>query len=385
MFRITASDMQAMLLRMVGGEAEPDMVSDIRKAIRSALRLVSAEYTWPYYCDYLHLNTQATVTTGTITYTASTRTVVLSGSTWPTWAAQGSIIINTFHARVDTVSNSTTLTVMSDDAPVADYTGSYSMYQYQYTLPLQSNIYKCGKAQVDQANWIEYVNPSIFETDIRKQYLASGGRPRWFTIQRDFRNVGQQILSLWPYPTTQLRMRMGYVRHPADIAVWSYETGKVAVNSSTTAVTGTGTAFTSSMVGCLLRTGSDIVNVPTDADGLYPAVNEGIISSYSSATSLALAANPSTTQSEASVCISSLMDIDYNIMLEVTLYKARLELAKIRRLDPALRAEHERDYAAALYSAKCQANTSNSVRVAGAFRNRAWAFPGQFDQYYSIG
>lgn len=385
MYRITAADMQAKLLRMVGGQADPEMVSDIRTAIRSALRLVSAEHLWPYYCDYLHLNTSESYTTGTIAYTAATRTVVLTGGTWPSWAAQGSLIIDTLHARVDAVASSTSLTVISSDAPVDDYSGTYTMYQYQFTLPVTSNIYKCGKAQVDQANWLEYINPSMFETDIRKQYLTSGGRPRWFTISRDFRNTGQQILSLWPYPTTEQRIRMGYVRHPADIAIWSYETGKVATTAADETVTGTDTVFASNMVGCLLRTGSDIVNVPTDSDGLYPPVNEAVIATYTSATSLELATDATTTQAEASVCISSLLDVDYNIMIEVILYKARLELAKIRRIDPALRAEHERDYAQALYSAKVQASTSNSVRVAGSFTGRAWAWPGQFDSWYTIG
>lgn len=370
---------------MMGGQADQETVSDIRMAIRSAMRLVSAEHSWPYYADYLHLNTQETYTTGTITYTASTRTVTLAGGTWPSWAAYGSLIIDELHARVDAVASSTSLTVIANDAPVDDYTGEFTIYQYQFPIDATTNIYRFGKAQVDQANWLEYVNPMMFETDIRKQYLVSGGRPRWFTVSRDFRNTGRQLFSMWPYPTTEMRVRMGYIRHPADILYWSYETGKVALTSGDETVTGTDTVFKANMAGCLLRSGSDIVNVPTDADGAYPAVNESVIASCTSATSLELAEDATTTQSEASVCISSLMDFDYNIMTELVLYRARLELAKVRKVEAQLRQQYEMDYAQALYSAKCQASTSNSVRVAGSFQNRSWAFPGQFDSFYTLG
>lgn len=385
MYRITAGDMQAKLLRMMGGSSEQESVSDIRMAIRSAMRLVSAEFVWPYYCDYLHLNTQESYTTGTITYTASTRSVSLSGGTWPSWAGYGSLIIDDLHARVDAVSSTTDLTVIANDAPVDDFTGEFTLYQYQFQINATSNIYKFGKAQVDQANWLDYVNPAMFETDVRKQYLVSGGRPRYFTVSRDFRNSGRQLFSLWPYPTTEMRIRMGYVRHPADILIWSYETGKIALTAADETVTGTDTVFTANMVGCLLRSGSDIVNVPTDADGAFPAVNEAVIASYTSATSLELAEAAATTQAEASVCISSLLDFDYNTMTELVLYKARLELCKIRKMEAQLRQQYEQDYAQALYAAKCQASVSDSVRVAGAFANRSWNFSGQFDSFYTLG
>ncbi len=181
MYRITAADMQARLLRMVGGQAEPEMVSDLRMAIRSALRMVSAENTWPYYCDYLHLLTNEEYITGTITYTASTRTVTLAGGTWPSWIDLGSLIIDTFHARVDTVIDSTTLTVTSADAPVSDYTGSYTVYQYRFRLPTDYNIYKVGKIFVNQLRWLEFVPPDLFESETRRRYIPSTGGSGWIS------------------------------------------------------------------------------------------------------------------------------------------------------------------------------------------------------------
>lgn len=385
MFQMTAIDLQHKLIRMMGGDADPDSVSDIRAAIRQAMRMVSAEHAWPYYQDYLHLATVESETTGTIAYVASTRTVTLTGGTWPSWAAQGVVIIDTFHARVDVVSSSTVLTVLSDDAPTDDFSGDFTIYQYQFTLPTNENIYKVGKIQVDQSNWLDFVAPSLFETDVRRQYLSTGGRPRWFTISRDRKNTGQRLLSLWPYPTTMLRCRMGYVRHPRDIRVWEANVGQVATTASSTTVTGTGTAFVAAYEGCMIRTNSDRINVPTSLDGIYPPVDEAVIDDVASATSLTTKTALTTTSAEpVAFSISDIIDADNSAMLEAITYAARRELARLRRVDPKLQGAYEADYQSALYIAKTQANTSSAVKVAGSFRTSNVGWPGLFDSAYVL-
>lgn len=384
MYHVTALDMQNLLIRMVGGNADPEMVSDARQAIRTALRTVSAAHKWPVYQDFLHVLTSESYTTGTIVYTAATRTVALTGGTWPSWALQGVIIIGTTHARVASITNSTTLVILSDDAPPEDYSGNYTLYQYQYTLSVNENIYRIGKIQVDQSNWLDYVPPSFFETDVRRQYLSTGGRPRWFTVQRDRQNPGQRLLSLWPYPTTVLRCRAAYVRHPRDVLVWDYSTGQVATTASSTTVTGTNTAFTSNHVNCLLRTYSDRVNIPTNRDGIYPPVDEAVVDTVASATSLTTKTALTTTQAESSVSISDILDLDNTIMMDVVTYAARRELAKLRRMSNELLKAYESDYQQALYLAQAQANTSSSVKMAGTFRFNNVGFPGLWDASYAL-
>lgn len=385
MYHVTALDMQNLLIRMVGGNADPEMISDARQAIRTALRTVSAAHKWPVYHDFLHVLTSESYTTGTIVYTASTRTVVLTGGTWPSWALQGVIIIGTTHARVASVTNSTTLVVISDDAPPEDEPStSYTLYQYQYTLPVNENIYRIGKIQVDQSNWLDYVPPGFFETDVRRQYLSTGGRPRWFTVQRDRQNPGQRLLSLWPYPTTVLRCRAGYVRHPRDILVWDYSTGQVATTASSTTVTGTSTAFVSNHVNCLLRTYSDRVNIPTNRDGIYPPVDEAVVDTVSSSTILTVKSALTTTQSDVSVSISDILDLDNTIMMDAVIYAARLHLCKLRRMATDALKAYEMDYQQALYLAQGQASTSNSVKIAGSFRFNNVGFPGLWDASYVL-
>lgn len=384
MYRITAGDLQSRLLLQGGGQADQESVTKIRLAIRTALRMLSAEHTWPAYSDYMHIETSEAYTTGTIAYTASDRTVVLSGGTWPSWMSQGSLIIDTFHARVDAVASSTSLTVTSDDAPVDDYTGTFTAYQYQYSLPAAYNIYKVGKIMVDQANYLEYVPPELFETEVRRPYLVEGGRPRQFTLGRDFRNTQYSLLSLWPFPTTVMRLRMPYIRHPRDILVWEDQVGTVSTTASSTAVVGVDTVFASKHVGCALRTSSDRVNAPTSIDGQTPFVDEVVIKTVTDATNLVTASALGTTQSDVAITISDIIDADTNTMMEAVYHRARLELAKINRIEPNLRAEYEADYKQALYLAKCQASTPSGVRVAGQFRSGAMGWPGLWDSWYTI-
>jgi hypothetical protein len=383
MYLVTAMDLQERLILMLGGKADDDSVTDIRTAIRQALRTVSAEHTWPYYQNYLTLNTNATYTTGTITYTASTRVCTIAGGTWPTWAEQGVVIIDTLHARVETRTSGTSVTINADDAPVDDYTGTFTIYQYQFTLNTDYNIRSVGKIQVDQSNWLEYVNPTCFETDVRRQYLTTGGRPRWFTISRDTQHRGQNVISLWPYPTTALRCRMGYVRHPYDVKTWGYQTGTVNT-LTTTAVSGIDTVFNQNHVGCVLRTYSDRVNVPSSTDGRFPWVDQAIVKTVTDATNLVTDAALTTVANDVAYVISDLLDVDNTALYEVVVYAARLELAKLRRVDPKLQMLYQQDYDRALYSAKAQANNDNSARVAGSFRSNNSSWPGLFDSYYTL-
>ncbi len=225
---------------------------------------------------------------------------------------------------------------------------------------------------------------SLFETDIRRQYLTTGGRPRWFTISRDWRNTGQNVMSLWPYPTTVLRCRFGYFRHPRDIRTWDYQIGQVATTASSTAVTGTDTVWASRHAGCLLRTYSDRINSPTSMDGRFPPVDEAVVQSVTSATALVTATALTATQSDVSYTLSDIIDCDNTAMYEAVAYCARNELAKLRRVDPKLQALYQIDYNNALYSAKAQANPSDSVRIAGSFGRSNIGFPGLWSSYYVL-
>lgn len=387
MYFVTALDMQDRLIRMVGGRADEAMVTDCRLAIRQALRTVSAEFIWSYYHDYLNLTTHDLFTDGSISYDPSTSIITLTGATWPSWINYGVFILGTGsvpHVRVDTVIDSTHVKINPDDYFPDAYSGSYQAYQYQFTLPLDYNIYRIGKIQIDRASWCEYVPPGIFETDVRRQWLTTGGRPRWFTVSRDSRNVGQTLLALWPYPTIEFRCRFGFFRHPKDILTWDETTGQVATTASSQALVGTNTRFSQTHKGAILRTYSDRINPPTSRDGTYPPIDEVKITAVTDANNITISPAATTTQSDVAYTISDPIDVDNTVMLEVVAYAARLELAKIRRMEKDTRPQYEADYKQALYLAKSASGRDNSVKIAGSFHRSNIGWPGIFNSYYSL-
>jgi hypothetical protein len=383
MLYVTAKDLQDQLIRQLGGNAGPEEVEDVRRASRQALRKVSSEHVWPFYHDYYHLITSEPYDTGTLTYTASTRVATLSGGTFPSWAASGVLIVDDEHARVESRDSSTQVTLKSDDAPDADYSGTYEIYQYQYELPAALNVYKFGRPQVDQATTLEYTPPDLFETDVRLPYLASGDRPRWFTVSRGA-TPGRTVISLWPYPSEALRLRFGYLRHPRDILTWEYSEETVSTTSGSAAVTGTSTAFTSSHANCLLRTGSNRNDKPTHRDGRYPPVDEVVVKSRTSATALVAAESLSATATDVAFTLSDVLDYDTATMQEVVSAAARYRLGFLRSEDPKVVALHKRAYDEALYHAKCTCSGDNTVQLAGRNGGSGWGMS-IWDDYLTFG
>jgi hypothetical protein len=382
MLYVTAQDLQNTLVRMTGGNSSPEEVLDVRHAIRQALRTVSASHQWPYYHDFHHLLTSEPYSTGTVAYSASTGLVTLTSGTWPTWAAAGVLILDDDHVRVARRNSGTSLTVRTADAPSEDYSGTYTLYRYQYEIDSSINLYKFGKLQVDQVSVLDYVPPGLFETDVRLPYLVTGSKPRCFTVSRG-PTVGRTTLSLWPYPTEELRMRFGYIRHPRDVRTWEYTTGTVTTGADSAEVEGTDTVFSSAHVNCLLRTGSNRNAAPTSRDGRNPPVDESVVYAVASETNLTTTQALSATGQDVAYTLSDVLDYDISQMHEVVLYCARYELAKLRNEDIKLQVAHRTHYQDALYWARCQSSGADTVSMAGNNGRSAW--PGLWDSYMTFG
>src|ERR1044071_7111632 len=65
-----------------------------RRAVFDALREIANVTHWTYYTKIGRLTTTGSYTTGTVTYNSTTRVLTLTNGTWPSWAAQGDVILN---------------------------------------------------------------------------------------------------------------------------------------------------------------------------------------------------------------------------------------------------------------------------------------------------
>jgi hypothetical protein len=139
----------------------------------------------------------------------------------------------------------------------------------------------------DEFNWWAglYITPDVAMK--LERVSNSSGEPYHWTILKDPISNGW-ALKLVGYPTAQETIDFTYRRSARPLRLSGHEANsRVGTIARTgTAVTGSSTAFTSSMVGSILRVGDTSLH-PGTTTSLSPYVSESKIDSYTSATSVA--------------------------------------------------------------------------------------------------
>src|SRR5690606_38572764 len=122
-----------------------------------------------------------------------------------------------------------------------------------------------------------------------------------------------------------------YKRRPADPSIQEHRAGTVSVDAGSATVTGSGASFTPAMVGAVLRISGTSAH-PTSAFGDNPAAFESVVTSYTSATEIAVADAPASGYTAAKYTLSSPIDIEVGAMLNAYLRGLEAELAVARQL-----------------------------------------------------
>ena len=227
--------------------------------------------------------------------------------------------------------------VLTLKADVTD--GTYILYRTVYALPSdfrnldrpidEENRGMGGYITPDQAMKMELISPTE-------------GSPFYWTILKDPDSNGW-ALKVYGYPTTTQTIDFIYRRTPRAIRYSGHEAAARAGTISRTgsAVTGSGTSFSSAMVGSILRVG-DTTAVPGPLESMNPWVSESLITAYSSATSIT--APSGTVASSTYYLVTDPIDVAPH-MQQAVRSCAEYWLAKIRggKVDD-LFAMYERDY-----------------------------------------
>ncbi len=296
-----------------------------RQAVGDALLRLS-RHPWKFYRSMYQLKTVAEYTTGTIAYTHSTRTVTLTGGTWPSSAAMGTVLIDSVPYPVASRDSDTQLTLREDMNPGDDVASgtSYKWYQDCYILPPD---FESMSDPLDAK--YQTGGPDLIRVD--SETLASLGQmvsyvpvayPQYYTIERDPRYG--KVIRLAPPPSSERTYLFVYRRRPRRLSVVCESTGTITASTSSTTVTGSGTSWTSSYVGCVLRAGTDSSSEPTGPYGAMigvdpsdvqtnPAVFERIITGVTDATTLTIDVAPDTSVSGVKYTISDPIDVDWTI------------------------------------------------------------------------
>lgn len=295
-------------------------VRKVRGSVMGAYREFHGLHAWTYYRRRGTIATEASQQTGTVTYTHSTRTVTLSGSTWPDSIEHYRLNIDGKYYTIQDKTSSTTIILPESDNPGEDVAAgtAYILYRAQYPAPADVGRGTRMFGFNNLGYSPRHVDPN---TMIAMQTLMPGttGIIEAYTIMTD--PSGQMVFEFTPIPNVRDVYRYVYVAIPRPLQLFGtaaeYVTGTVTVSG--TSVTGSGTTWTDDMVGCVMRF-SSTVSAPTGVEGRKnldnPYAEQSIITAVNSATSITLSSAPTGTYSGAAYSIGAPLDIDPVVAME---------------------------------------------------------------------
>ena len=273
---------ESLIVSSYGGPQDAEQ-RDIRTAVHRAYDELTTIRDWAYYHVHGRLITDVPYSTGAIT--SSGVTVTLTGGTWPAWAATGAYLkVGEQICRVASRTSGSVIVLDPSLTLKADVAASsYTLYRTVYPLP---DDFRNLDEPSDEYNWWAglYVTP---DQAMKIERVAnSSGAPYHWTIIKDPDSAGWAI-KLIGYPTERETIDFIYRRTARPIRYSGHEPAlrQGTITRTGAAVTGSGTAFTSAMVGSVLRVG-DTASHPGAIESMTPWVSESVITAVGGATDL---------------------------------------------------------------------------------------------------
>ncbi len=360
----TYSDAISHALDYMGAATDAQTERFARRAVQLAYSTMMNQRNWTYYYHVGHINTVASYDTGTIEYTHSSKTVTLTGGTWPSWAADGVIVIDSVPYPIASRTDGTSIILVDANNPGANVAAltEFVIYREAYTLPVDfgrmDKVYR-----MNESSCLQYMTPGDF-IGIQAHEVTTS-EPRHYTITSDTNRHGALALRLHPAPDAIYPLNMAYRRRPRSLRIDSYETGTVTTSSASTTLTGIGTSWSSNLVGCMVRIAQNDDAVPTGLSGANPFWLERSIIAYVSPTSLTLDAAPGETLTGVKYSISDPVDIESGAMLVYFIREVERQCRAVKRMKPASEEEQEQ-YSLSLHAALEADNRRFDRQAAGS-------------------
>jgi hypothetical protein len=305
-----AIDLGVSFLLGHGGEASQEAV---RHAVHAAYLDIISGYNWPSLELPGRIHLHAAQATGTITYTHSTRSLVLNGATWPDWVEDGTIRIDDVLCEVESYVNSTTLRLDSTLNPgvnVAAGTG-YSLFCRWYPLPAEFVNFT---GPMGRNSWAYGQQIGMAEMTAYQRNHNSTGTIRYYAIGERPNSPAEKALYVWPFAPTTETLDFTFQRRPRELLYTGHDAadmvGTITVIANTNTITGVSTTFDSEMVGALVLVGRDASSVPTGRYGLNRFSEQLRVQSYTSATVLTATSNAVTSRAAVKYVVTDPIDIE---------------------------------------------------------------------------
>jgi hypothetical protein len=348
----TYADAIVHLLDYAGVETSARERRFARRAIQNAYRDIANLRSWEVFKGLGRITANASYDTGTVAYDhaggAYERMLTLTTGTWPTWAKYGEVLIDNVLYAVEDRKSDSIITLSVNSNPGADVASDTTYEIVRDTYPLPTNVISVEKLYDVTHNW-EISFEEHAEWLHTRRYWRTGGLPTCFTIAADPNYLGQMAIRLNRPPSETTVLDFAATLRPRALSLQEYSTGTATATSGSSTVTGSGTAWTSSMVGSIFRPGNDASNAPTGEEGEYPAVWERRVISVETATSLTLDEDADSSLSGVKYTLSDPVEIENGAMLN--LFKVMCEREMSKALDIGEKRQYDETYRQALLTA----------------------------------
>lgn len=325
----------------LGGAGAGKGTMEVRQAVLSAYSELVMERTWNYFRRWTRITLEApqssssSVATFDFTGGASERLLTLSSGTFPTNTIYYHLKLGDSTTRIHkfaTRESSTTATLDAELNPGADVAATtYTMFRSVYQLP--SDFLQLDRPYNQDAWWYQHY-VSLSDMVALEKYQGGSGPSYAFTIIGDPDNLGSMSIQFYTYPDAVKSMDFAYRSFGRPLVFDGIHandrTGTVSLTSGSAVVTGSGTTFTSDMVGSVFRY-SHNTQVPTGNAGLNRYAGQGVVKTFTSTTSITLHANASETVSGRAFVISDPVDLEQS-MINAYLKRLQYELASMRNM-----------------------------------------------------
>ena len=299
-----------------------------KRAILETYRELPGRHKWKYYERRFSVRTEASQNTGTVAYTHSTRTVTLTGATFPSNVHLYRIYLasNQSHYPIESRTDDNNVVLTITENPGADVASGTSYILYRSSYPFPSNFRKIDTAWDVVGDYpINYVDPDEMLGHAILHHTPS--TPVLFTINADGNYYGALSMTFSPPPSEARTYDFNYQAAPRPLRVFSYTTGSVTHTATSETVNGTGTAWTAAdHEGTVIRFG-DATNIPTNREGDYPYLAYRIVSDVASSSQLTLDQAPAITGTTVKYELSDPLDITTDSMMTYFLRACEAQFA----------------------------------------------------------
>lgn len=282
-----------------------------RAAVRSAYVDIGNREAWNYLLKRTQVNTVAPYTAGSVQFTQSTGSIVLTGGTFPTWAREAVLLINRNIYAVQQRIDGTHLVLQPGRMPSTDLPAgtSYQLTQTNYDLP-PDYIELRALIETERLWPIKYMPPE--EMLARNQIWYAPSEILFYTVVGG--SNGRMQLQFCPSPASARTYDMLYQGTPRPFGLRGiYQTGSATTVAGSPVVNFTGGVLPTNIAGCVFRASSTNV-APDGLTGDNPYVEEHVILQWNSATQATLV-EPATFSATVGFTIDDPIDIEPISML----------------------------------------------------------------------